>query len=429
MPDHRKMRLIYRIGLRLSLAMMPLLALWAGVFYFRMVDEINDETDDALEDYSELIIKRALAGEELPSRDSGSNNSYKLEEISEAQAAAQKHIDYFDANIFIEEKRETEPARVLVSIFRDKDSSWRRLTVSTPSFERDDLLKTVLGWLLFLFLAILVTGVSVTMLVFYRSLRPMYALLKWLDDYVPGRKSRPVPNNTQITELKRLNAAVEDATNRSEKAFALQKEFIGNASHELQTPLAVLGNRIERMINSPDLTESQMEELAGMLRTQRQVVRLNKELLLLTKIDNSQFEDSETVDIGRMVSEQRAVCSEVFEHKGICCKVGQHGELRVRMNRTLAEVLVSNLLRNAFIHSPQDSEISVVVSARSLTIANSGEEALNGEKIFERFHQGTKKEGSTGLGLAIVKAVCDLYKLRIGYSFEAGRHIFSVDFH
>ena len=61
------MKLISRIALRLSLALLPLMALWGVLFYFTMVDEINDEADDALEDYSELIVKRMLAGRELPS--------------------------------------------------------------------------------------------------------------------------------------------------------------------------------------------------------------------------------------------------------------------------------------------------------------------------------------------------------------------------
>ena len=72
------MKLISRIALRLSLALLPLMALWGVLFYFTMVDEINDEADDALEDYSELIVKRMLAGRELPKPNNGSNNSYSI---------------------------------------------------------------------------------------------------------------------------------------------------------------------------------------------------------------------------------------------------------------------------------------------------------------------------------------------------------------
>ena len=115
------MKLIYRIALRLSLVLLPLMALWAALFYYTMVGEINDEADDALEDYSTLIISRMLAGRELPSLNSGSNNSYSITPVDAAYADTHPHIDYYDADIFIPEKDETEPARVLVTIFTDRD--------------------------------------------------------------------------------------------------------------------------------------------------------------------------------------------------------------------------------------------------------------------------------------------------------------------
>ena len=69
------MKLISRIAMRRSLALLRLRARWGVLLYFTMVDEINDEADDALEDYSELIVKRMLAGRELPKPNNGSNNS------------------------------------------------------------------------------------------------------------------------------------------------------------------------------------------------------------------------------------------------------------------------------------------------------------------------------------------------------------------
>ena len=72
------MKLSSRLLLHLTLVMVPVLALWSALFYFAIVDEITDEADDSLEDYSELIITRHLAGRELPSLNNGSNNSYTL---------------------------------------------------------------------------------------------------------------------------------------------------------------------------------------------------------------------------------------------------------------------------------------------------------------------------------------------------------------
>lgn len=112
------MKLIYNISLCLSLVLFPLIALWAVVFYFTMMDEINDEADDALEDYSELIVMRVLAGEPLPRSNEGSNNSYTIIPVESGYVATRPSIDYYDTEVYIPEKDETEPARVLATIFR-----------------------------------------------------------------------------------------------------------------------------------------------------------------------------------------------------------------------------------------------------------------------------------------------------------------------
>lgn len=306
------MKLISRIVLRLSLALLPLMALWGVLFYFTMVDEINDEADDALEDYSELIVKRMLAGRELPKPNNGSNNSYSIVPIGAPEAAVRPHIDYYDAEVYIPEKEETEPARVLTTIFQDADGAYYELKVATPTFEKDDLLRAILYWVVFLYLLLLLTTISLTVWVFHRSMRPLYELLRWLDDYTPGRRGAPVPCSTRIVEFRRLSAAAQQAVDRSEALFEQQKHFIGNASHELQTPLAVLGNRIEWLLDNTEPTEKQMEELLKMQRTLRQIVRLNKTLLLLTKIDNGQFPESSEVDLAAVVGEQIDLYDEIY---------------------------------------------------------------------------------------------------------------------
>ena len=141
------MKLTYRIALHLFLALIPLLALWAWLFYVAMVEEINDETDDALEAYAELIMVRHLAGVPLPTTGDGSNNSYELHEVDEAYACTQPSVHFYDCEVYIPEKREYEPSRVLTSLFRSSENRWFELKVSTPTFERADLQETILCFL------------------------------------------------------------------------------------------------------------------------------------------------------------------------------------------------------------------------------------------------------------------------------------------
>lgn len=421
------MKLIYRVVLRLSLFLLPLLALWAALFYFTMVDEINDEADDALDNYSELIIMRMLSGNDLPQNGDGSNNSYLIVPVEKAYADARSHVRYYDAEVYIPEKHETEPARILSTIFRDDEGQYYELRVATPTFEKDDLLTTVLGWSVFLYVILLITVVGLTAWVFHHSMRPLYALLNWLDSYKPGAVVGPVPCDTDITEFRRLSAAAQAAVDRSEEMFEQQKQFIGNASHELQTPLAVLGARMDWMLDNTELSEEQMGEILQMKDTLGRIVRLNKTLLLLTKIDNNQFPESTDVDIAAMLREQKEVYDEMFEERDIQCSMELPETFIVRMNEALASVLVTNLLRNAYRHSAHGARVDVAIRGRLLTVVNDGDAPLDGEHIFERFYQGSKREGSTGLGLALVKAVADYYGLRVKYDFVDGRHMFSVE--
>lgn len=261
------MKLTYRIALRLSLFLLPLMALWAVLFYFTMVDEINDEADDALDDYSEMIIVRMLAGRELPPLNSGSNNSYSIIPVDEAYVDTHPHINYYDAEVYIPEKEETEPARILTTIFQDGSDNYYELKVATPTFEKEDLLRAILYWVVLLYILLLITTLTLTMWVFHRSMRPLYALLQWLDHYTPGQKNAPVPNDTRIQEFNKLNAAAQQAVDRVENVFEQQKQFIGNASHELQTPLAVLGTRIEWLLDHASLNEAETGELLKMQRS------------------------------------------------------------------------------------------------------------------------------------------------------------------
>lgn len=153
-----------------------------------MIDEVNDEVDDALEDYSETIIIRALAGEELPSKTNGSNNQYYMMEVSKEYAESREDIQYKDSMVYIEEKEETEPARILTTIFKDDEGRYHELTVSTPSIEKDDLRDAIQVWIIFLYVALLFCIIIISVWVFYRNMRPLYVLLHWLDGYQTGKK-------------------------------------------------------------------------------------------------------------------------------------------------------------------------------------------------------------------------------------------------
>lgn len=420
------MKLIYRIAIRLSLLLIPLMAVWAVIFYLMLAKEINDEADDALENYSELIIMRVLGGEPLPDRNDGSNNSWTISEVSREYAESLPAISYHDEEIYIPEMGETEPARMLVTLFPDRDSRWHELRVAMPTFEKEDLLATTLRWIILLYILLLAISVGTTLWIFRKSLQPLYNLLAWLDGYTPGKKAAPVPDGTDISEFRRLNEAARQAVTRFERMLEQQKQFIGNASHELQTPLAILQGRLEYMVDHAGLDEEMLAEAAKMQSTLSRIIRLNKTLLLLTKIENGQFPESSDVDIAALLEELQETYSDIFSGKGIRCKTDIPHGFTVRMNESLASVLLSNLLKNAWTHCPDGGSIEISLQQGILDVANSGTGPLDKERIFDRFYHDPKKEGSSGLGLALVKAIADGSGMTVEYMFSDGMHHFIV---
>ena len=422
------MRLIYRIVVRLGIALLIIMSLWATLFYYTMVDEIRDEADDSLEDYSELIITRVLAGRALPQVGDGSNNSFTLTPVDASYVAEQPHLKYEDHDFYIAEKQETEPARVLTTIFHDQQGQYYELRVATPTFEKVDLFQSILWWVVALYVVLLLITLGVTMLIFYGNMRPMYAILRWLDDYKPGVKPSPVPITADVKEFARLGRALQGAVDRSEELVERQSQFIGNASHELQTPLAIIGNRVEWLLDEGNLTDEQGAELFTIQSTLARAVRLNKTLLLLTKIENGKFPDSVQVDVARLVQDSVEMYSEIYASRQMTVQVDIEDEVKVEMNESLAATLVSNLIKNMYVHSAEGAEGRVVVGNNQLVVENDGEQTLDSDRIFERFYQGPKSKGSMGLGLPLVAAVCRTYSLGVKYQFEAGRHCFIVDF-
>lgn len=230
-------------------------------------------------------------------------------------------------------------------------------------------------------------------------------------------------------EFRQLEKVTTDATDRSDRAFEEQKQFIGNASHELQTPLAVLGGRIDWMLDNHTLDEESTGELVQMKRELGHIVRLNKTLLLLTKIDNGQFPDQTDVDFSSMLLSQKELYAEIFSSKNITCSVQlPDSPVIIKMNGTLATILVTNLIKNAFVHSPEGGKVTLALTETQLVVENSGDSPLDSRRIFDRFFQGAKKEGSTGLGLALAKTIADRNGMRLTYSYMNGMHRFCVKF-
>ena len=422
------MKLVYKITLTLILPLVLTLGLWGWFSYRTMSRKIHADTDLILKDYSNNIIMRLLSGRELPERFNGAYNTYYLEYVSPEYARENPPVVYGEAEAFLQSQEDFASSRIRSQIFEDADGNYRKLTVSLPTFEQDVLIEHILWWTILLFVVLLLAIMVIGIILLNYNMRPLYKLLEWIDNYEPGSPASEVPSDTDIIEFRKLSSAVEDAVARFEKQYEERKMFIGNASHELQTPLAVCSNRIEMLLDRPDLQPEVAEELVKLHRSLSGLIKLNKTLLLLSKIENGQFQQSMRMDMNAVLKSSVQMNAEIYEHKGISVEMVEDGVFVHMMDEQMASILAGNLIRNAFRYTQDGGAIVIRMTGDGFSVSNTGTTPLDKDKVFHKFYQPAgKREGSTGLGLTLVRCVCVNNGLQASYDYADGRHIFGVN--
>lgn len=255
--------------------------------------------------------------------------------------------------------------------------------------------------------------------------KPFRETLDQLKTFSLNNQTKIEFSKTDVSEFDELNQSLTKLIEHNVSVYKTQKEFTENASHELQTPLAILKNKLDILLQNQDLTEKQYQIAEEMNRALSRSSRINKNLLLLAKIDNKQF-DSETFHLDEVLNQSLEILQEHFEQKNISVKTEISDNVKVNGNIGLTEVLINNLILNAIRHTSINGSILIRLSQSEFEVSNSGTGKLNGDLLFKRFSRFSKDNNGSGLGLAIVQEICKSQNWTIDYRFENNNHIFSV---
>ena len=421
------MKLLSYTYRKLALLLFLLMAVWGVLFYYAIIDEVVDETDDTLENYGEILMESALHDPSILETEGSLMSFYKFTPISEEEGRHYRQV-FYDATVYIELEDEDEPVRVMCTAFRMPDGQYYELKLMISILERDDMVEAMLWYLGALFLLFLICTSIGIQLVLKGVFRPLHRLLDWLHCIQPGKEVPPLDNPTKIREFRQLSDAALDMGNRSYKAYEEQKQFIENASHELQTPLAIVRGKVELLAESEGMTEQQMEQLDEIYATLGRAVKLNKSLLLLSRIENGQYTKMEDVSVDEILDELLPDLMDIYEHKQVrLIRKREEQPFIIRCNHSLAQILVSNLVKNSLLHNREGGELQVLTTPTSLVIKNTGDVPLDGEKLFRRFYHGMDgKKDSTGLGLAIARSIALSSSLKLTYEWQDGMHTFRL---
>jgi len=399
------------------------LAISSPFFYFFTDKLFIADADETLVNHQKEFLTNNLPS--LKEKDialwNKINRDIKIEKpVSPIQKDSLFYRFYYDT---LED--ENEPYRVLVAPVSIEDKPYMFLA-RINLIESEDLVVNI-GVLFCVTLVVLLIGLYfITRHLSTKLWQPFYLTLQQMENFELDKRVLPDPVTTHVEEFERLNLSIHRLLERNLSAYKNQQEFIENAAHELQTPLAVFRAKLDILVQQMPFTHELGETLSDLNEAASRLTRVNKNLLLLSRIENSHY-IREEVSVRASVLKQAEFLREQAGEKKLTVQLNPVEPLTILSNLALLEIAIGNLLLNALQHNMPGGQIQITLQGKKLTVANSGiPSPLATDKLFLRFSNSS--DGGSGLGLAIVKKISELQGWTLSYNYHAERHIFQIEF-
>lgn len=415
------MKLIAKYN-RINIIATIVVLLAASVCYYFIVRYVLiHQLDNTLKVEESEISDYVKANNKLPQETNYRDQNTSFEKVNEYVKRKFSNIDIYNKrhHEYIIYRQIEFPVSVNGEIYKT--------SVRKPEAEIEDLVFLIvfitIGIIILLFLILFITN----RFLLRKLWQPFYETLSSIKQFNLLNKKNTIAQQTDIEEFRELDNAVNTMTTRITKDYESLKNFTDNASHEMQTPLAILNSKLDLLIQEPNLTEIHLKQLQAMYDAIGRLTKLNQSLLLLTKIENNQFKKEEDLQLDVLIKEKLIQFEDLIKAKNLQMNVALQNST-ISINQNLADIFINNLLSNAIRHNMNNGIINISVDQKRLIISNSGSSlSFDSADIFERFKKGESTEG-LGLGLAIVKQICDNYHFNISYHFINNLHSFVVDF-
>nr|WP_294898747.1 HAMP domain-containing sensor histidine kinase [uncultured Pedobacter sp.] len=303
------------------------------------------------------------------------------------------------------------------------------ISFKSSLIEKEDLIKAVLGLLVTLLLILTAGSLYINHYISKKIWTPFKSILDYLKIYDLDKEEKAWNNKMKITEFNELASSVNDLIHRSRKTYMAQKEFTENASHELQTPLAIIKSKLEMFLQEKELSKTQSLLIEDMNNAISGLEKLNVNLLLLAKMDNGQYQLNETFSIAELVRLSISELSFLAEPAMIVINFEHATDGVISGNRQLYSQMIKNLLVNAIRYSKEASTVVIVLNAHILEFRNPGTRLLfDSSQLFRRFSQHDSVKTGNGLGLSISEKIASLHQQTLSYNYVNGHHHFRVTF-
>lgn len=416
------MRLLTKNTLVLLAVTLIIFVTGGFIFYSQLKKIMNEEAVEALYIKKSEIENYITKNKKLP-------ESISLEELLsfvESKNPSKESLN--DRMIYIEEEQEDMPYKQLSFnvVFEDKNYT---CTVSKSLLEADDLIETILQSFSIIIGLLIIVFVSINYLFSKQIWKPFFKTLKQINDYEIENHQVLSFESNGAKEFEQLNEAIKKMTQKISNDFNNLKSFTENASHELQTPLSIIKNKIELLLQTEGLTDELAKQLIEISQTTNRLSKLNQTLLLMSKIENNQFTSTETINFSNVVANKLKHFEDLIEIKKLKI-ISSLDNVMVEIHPMLADIIASNLLSNAIKYTAEKGEIKLELNRTYFKISNHGEHLIaNTDKLFSRFYKENEDSTSTGLGLALVKQIASINKHKVNYDYLNSSHTFTYFFH
>jgi signal transduction histidine kinase len=305
---------------------------------------------------------------------------------------------------------------------------WLIFSVSKSLEGMQNMNRSIISISLLTIILILLVSLLINRWLIRRLWRPFYNTLSGIKKYRLGENKNPEFVQSRIDEFDLLNNTLDQFIGNAEKEYNLLREFTENASHELQTPLAVIQSKLDTLIQDEHLSEAQSQAAQTAYEAIQKMARLNQSLLLLSKIENRQFSETREIDFKKAVEQKMADWQELWQTRNIQVNM-KLDPGTVIMNPQLADILLNNLFSNATRHSAENGNVTMRFRDNQFIISNSAASGpLDQKKLFQRFSKGGQATDQYGLGLSIIRQIADVSQIAVAYHFAEGQHIFTISF-
>lgn len=313
-----------------------------------------------------------------------------------------------------------------LNVIRKIGTNYYDITLFKSLIESNLLIGEILKPMLLVFFGLL-TFLIIGNLIISRSLwKPFKKTLITLKNYELGSSQSVEFGKTNTQEFNQLNSMLNTMIKKIHYDYLNLKEFTENAAHEIQTPLAIIRNKCEILLQSEKLSDVELKHTKSIFNSCLRLSKINHGLTLLAKIESGAYENIKKINITKVLKSQVDHYIEAIELNELSIKTELKQQIHFNINSDLIEILISNLIRNAIKHNTSNGAIHITTSQNRIRFSNNGDTSQIDINQFRRFNKSNKN--SLGLGLSIISKICLANNIQLKYSYENNLHNFDLNF-